>query len=93
MNKLYRWNAHWTLQLNELRLADGVPVEVHSALYNESSSLVLNEVTLRAGLTEATVGDATATELFYLVSDDFVMITFEGWNIRENVVSTYVLRF
>uniref|UniRef100_F1KQE9 Protein cramped-like protein n=1 Tax=Ascaris suum TaxID=6253 RepID=F1KQE9_ASCSU len=45
---------------------DGVQVEVPNALYNESSSFVLNEVTLRAGLTEANVGDATATELFYL---------------------------
>ncbi|KHN78518.1 Protein cramped-like [Toxocara canis] len=41
-------------------------VEVPSSSYNESSSFVLNEVTLRSGLTETTVGDATATELFYL---------------------------
>lgn len=63
--------------LNTFRNTDGVQVEVPNALYNESSSFVLNEVTLRAGLTEANVGDATATELFYLVSDDLLPVQFE----------------
>lgn len=46
--------------------SEAFPTEVPNSLYSESSAFVINEFKLRAGLTEATVGDASVTELFYL---------------------------